>query len=72
MSGKGDKRRPQQISNDQMAANWMNIFEPGDVWVAKDGSGKILAKENTYEKARDEAYRKHPGVDIFAVTKVRG
>ncbi len=26
MSGKGDDRRPQQIPEDEMAANWARIF----------------------------------------------
>ena len=68
---KGSGRRLSQVSHDQEAANWMNIFEPGEHWQVISPEGiRLNRKFKSYEAAREWAMVEYTGDIEFGLVKV--
>jgi hypothetical protein len=66
---KGSNRRPQKVSDDAMAANWMDAL--GGEWQVKTLEGEVLHVAESYIKGRTWGLSHIPVGQDFSVAKKR-
>jgi hypothetical protein len=66
--GKGSNRRPQKVSDDAMAANWMDAL--GGEWEVKTLEGEVLHVADCYIKGRNWGLVHVPVGDCFSVVRI--